>query len=129
MFVLDEYLQAPCRPNHVVIMAGGKGERLKPLTNNCPKPMLHVGDKPILELILKQCIEAGLKKFYFSVNYLKDQIIDYFGDGSKWGVNINYLEENIPLGTAGSLSLITDIPKHDLMVLNGDVMTNIDFDR
>ena len=84
LFVLDDLLQKPSFPNHIVLMAGGKGQRLKPLTDNCPKPMLKVNGKPILEIILRRCIDAGFKNFHVSVNYLKEQIIDYFEDGSKW---------------------------------------------
>jgi NDP-sugar pyrophosphorylase family protein len=108
-------------------MAGGKGERLKHLTSDCPKPMLHVDGTPILEIILEQCIELGFRDFYFSVNYLKEQIKDYFGDGSAWQVNIQYLEEDKPLGTAGALSLLPSMSEHPLLVLNGDVLTRVDY--
>lgn len=109
--------------NPIVIMAGGIGSRLRPHTYDCPKPMLKINGKPILEIVIENCIENGFQEFYISVNYLKDLIIDYFGDGSKLGVNIYYLEENKALGTAGSLSLL---PKHldeSFIVLNGDVLT------
>ena len=109
----------------VVIMAGGLGSRLLPLTEKTPKPMLKLGDKPMLEIVLNNCIRVGLKDFYFAVNHLKDQIIQYFGDGSKWGVDIKYLEEEKPLGTAGALKLLN--PKEDkpILVLNCDVITNL----
>lgn len=106
-------------------MAGGLGKRLRPYTENCPKPMLPVGGKPMLEILLEQCIDSGFRKFYISVNYLKDQIIDYFGDGNAWGVSIDYLLENEPLGTAGSLQLIPDKLKEPLLVMNGDVLTRL----
>ncbi|MDB4638769.1 nucleotidyltransferase family protein [bacterium] len=111
--------------NPVVVMAGGKGTRLRPYTENCPKPMLLIDGKPILESLLEKCISNGFNTFYFSVNYLKDHIIDYFGDGSGWGVTIDYLIEEKPLGTAGSLQLL---PKQDLpfLVINGDVLTSLD---
>ena len=111
----------------VIIMVGGKGTRLQPLTNNCPKPMLKVGGKPILEIILEQCIKAGFKSFYFAVNYLKENIKEYFGDGKRWGVNIEYLEEVKPLGTAGALSLLPKNINEPLLILNGDVLNKIDF--
>ena len=111
----------------VVIMAGGKGKRLMPYTSDCPKPMLSINGKPMLEIILEKCINFGFDRFYISVNYLKDQIINYFGDGNKWGVRIEYLYEEEPLGTAGSLKLI---PKHEslddsILILNGDIITNL----
>lgn len=112
--------------NTAVIMAGGKGTRLRPHTVNCPKPMLKIKGTPMLEIILKKCINSGFSKFYFSVNYLKEQIIDYFGDGSKWGVKINYLIEDSPLGTAGALKLVPKSLKDPLLVLNGDVITELD---
>ena len=82
----DSFFGANAYANPVVIMAGGKGTRLRPYTENCPKPMLLIGGKPILEILLEQCIAVGFRTFYFSVNYLKEQIIDHFGDGSPWGV-------------------------------------------
>lgn len=88
-----------------------------------------VGNKPLLEIILEQCIEAGFCEFYFAVNYLKDQIQDYFGDGSNWQVQIRYLEEKKPLGTAGALSLLPERPLDPFLVLNGDVLTRVDFTR
>ena len=112
--------------NTVVIMAGGKGTRLRPYTSNCPKPMLKIKGKPMLEIILNKCINSGFSNFYFSVNYLKEQIINYFEDGSKWGIKINYLIEETPLGTAGALKLMPQDFKAPLLVLNGDVITDLD---
>ena len=109
-----------------VIMAGGEGKRLMPKTSNCPKPMIKIKGKPMLEIILEKCINFGFKNFYFSVNYLKEQIIDYFGDGRKWGVKINYLTEDSPLGTAGSLKFIPKSIQNPYLVLNGDIITNLD---
>lgn len=126
--LLKEYLDLANLPNSVVIMAGGKGTRLRPLTETCPKPMLPINGKPILEIILNRCIESGFTKFYFSVNFLKSQIIDYFGDGSNWNISISYLEEYAPLGTAGSLKLMPP-QKHPFLVMNGDVLTNLDYRR
>lgn len=111
--------------NAVVLMAGGQGKRLRPHTANCPKPMIEVGNKPMLEIILENCISTGLSKFYISVNYLKDQVINYFQDGSQWGVSINYLIEEEPLGTAGSLSLLPRDLTEPFLVINGDVLTRV----
>ena len=112
-------------PNSVLLMAGGRGKRLMPLTENCPKPLIRVNGKPLLEIILEQCIDAGLKNFYISVHYLSEQIIDYFGNGEKWGIKISYLHEKLPMGTAGALSLLPSNIKHPLLVMNGDLLTKI----
>lgn len=129
LFLLEELLKLKKRQNPVVIMAGGEGKRLRPLTENCPKPMLRVGGKPLLETILEQCIDAGFQHFYLSVNYLKNQIQDYFGDGARWDVRIDYLAETQPLGTGGALSLLPHKPSEPLLVLNGDVLTRVDYGR
>lgn len=129
LFLIEEIIQQQARPNPVVIMAGGRGQRLKHLTSDCPKPMLPVGNKPILEIILEQCIDAGFREFYFSVNYLKEVIQDHFGDGRSWDVSIRYLEESKPLGTAGALSLLPSMFEHPVLVLNGDVLTRVQYDR
>ena len=126
LLLLDELLKPQQLKNSVVIMAGGKGTRLWPYTEHCPKPLLPVGDKPMLEILLEQCIASGFRSFYFSVNYLKEQIIDYFDDGSRWGVSISYLLEDEPLGTAGSLQLLPDSLTNPFLVLNGDVLTRLD---
>ena len=128
-FVLDDLIRKQSYDNPVVIMAGGKGERLGSLTKNCPKPMLEVNGKPMLEIILEKCIETGLNNFYFSVNYLKEKIVNYFGAGDKWGVNLSYLEENEPLGTCGSLKLLPKDLNEDILVLNGDILTDLEYDR
>jgi dTDP-glucose pyrophosphorylase/predicted transcriptional regulator len=129
VFAFEVFLEKKSFSNPVVIMAGGKGERLGSLTKNCPKPMLEVNGKPIMEIILEKCIDAGFNNFYFSVNYLKDKIIDHFGVGEKWGVNISYLEEKKPLGTCGSLTLLPNDLADDILVLNGDVLTDLEYDR
>ena len=116
-------------PNSVVIMAGGLGKRLGDLTQDTPKPMLQVGEKPLLETILISFIEHGFHKFYISVNYKKEIIMDYFGNGSAWGVDIEYLVEDKRLGTAGALSLIKKTPIEPIIVTNGDVMTSLDYER
>jgi NDP-sugar pyrophosphorylase family protein len=91
--------------------------------------MLRVGGKPLLEIIIKQCINAGFQKFYLAVNYLKEHIQNHFEDGARWNVRIDYLEENEPLGTAGALSLLPETPKEPFLVLNGDVLTRVDYGR
>ncbi len=111
----------------VIIMAGGKGTRLKPYTENCPKPMINICGKPMLELILEKCVSLGFAKFYFSVNYLKEQIIEHFGNGNQWGVDIKYLVESQALGTAGSLSLFEDFNNEPILVMNADVLTSFNF--
>tara|TARA_B100001989_G_C24551861_1_gene475890 strand:+ start:32691 stop:33728 length:1038 start_codon:yes stop_codon:yes gene_type:complete len=113
--------------NTVVIMAGGKGKRLRPYTENCPKPMININNKPILEILLEQYINCGFRNFYFSVNYLKEQIKDYFGNGDKWDISINYLEENSELGTAGSLKLLPKNIIKPIIVSNGDVLTKTNY--
>jgi dTDP-glucose pyrophosphorylase len=123
LLILQDLLTPAQLPNAVVIMAGGKGTRLRPYTENCPKPMLPVNDKPMLEILLEQCIASGFRRFYLSVNYLKEQIIDHFGDGKAWEVSIDYLVEDEPLGTAGSLQLLPSIEQDAFLVMNGDVLT------
>lgn len=114
--------------NLVFLMAGGFGTRLRPLTDNCPKPLLKVGDKPILETLLLSFIKSGFHNFYISTHYLPEMIREHFGTGEKWGVNITYVHENQPLGTGGALGLLPkDIPDLPIMVINGDVLTKIDF--
>ncbi len=116
--------------NPVFLMAGGFGTRLRPLTDNCPKPLLKVGDKPILEILLDSFIRAGFVNFYISTHYLPEMIRSHFGDGSKWNVKITYVHEEIPLGTGGALGLLpASAPKLPLILINGDVLTNVDFER
>ncbi|QFI55002.1 nucleotidyltransferase family protein [Aeromonas simiae] len=126
----EQAAKAPSYDNPVFIMAGGFGTRLRPLTDNCPKPMLKVGDKPILETLLSQFLKAGFKNIYISTHYMPEQITGYFGDGSAWGANIRYVYEDTPLGTGGALGLLpADIPALPLIMINGDVLTTVDFNR
>jgi dTDP-glucose pyrophosphorylase len=115
-------------PVHAVIMAGGRGERLRPLTDNIPKPMLPLGSKPILEHNIDRLISFGIETITIAVRYLAEQIIDYFGDGSTKGVNIDYIKEDTPLGTIGALSLIKEIKQESVLVLNSDIFSNINFE-
>jgi dTDP-glucose pyrophosphorylase len=112
-------------PNMVVIMAGGLGSRLKELTANTPKPMLKIGEKPILQLIIEQFRRAGISRFVISVNFKANVIIEHFGDGSKFDVEITYLHETERMGTAGCLSMLPELPKDPFFVINGDVLTDI----
>ena len=111
----------------IVLMVGGLGSRLGKLTKNCPKPMLEVGEKPILETIITAFSQYGFYNFILSVNYLSHVIVDYFKDGSKWGVDIQYLREQTSLGTAGGLSLLEKKPKKAFFVMNGDLLTRLNF--
>jgi len=115
-------------PAAALIMAGGRGERLRPLTDSVPKPMLKVGEKPIIEINIDRLIKFGIKRFYISIKYLGDQIKDYFGDGSSKGVKISYIEEEIAMGTLGASSRINDLDFGQLLVMNSDILTNIDFE-
>lgn len=126
--VLHELLDARRLDNPVFLMAGGFGKRLYPLTEHCPKPMLKVGDKPMLELILESFIEFGFHNFYVSTHYLPHVIHDYFGDGKKWGVSIKYIHEEVPLGTGGALGLLPhDEINLPVILMNGDLLTKVDF--
>lgn len=125
--VLDELIQSRPKENWVVIMAGGLGDRLKPLTADCPKPLLKVGTKPILETILENFLEYGFRHFFLSVNYKEAMVREYFGDGSRWNVSIEYLQEEERMGTAGALSLLPEKPAQPLIVMNGDVLTKVNF--
>lgn len=121
--------QEPNRDNPIILMAGGLGTRLRPLTENQPKPLLRVGSKPILETIIENFRGQGFYRIYLSINYMGDMIRDYFGRGDKWDVEISYLEEKERLGTAGALSLLPAKPDLPMIVMNGDLLTNVDFVR
>ena len=128
LITLDELVRddAPLE-NWVVLMAGGLGERLRPLTENTPKPLLQIGDKPLLQSILESFVEQRFRNFYIAVNYHSDAIKDHFGDGSQWDVNIRYLEEEQRMGTAGALTLLPDAPAQPVIVMNGDLVTRTSF--
>jgi dTDP-glucose pyrophosphorylase len=116
--------------NPVFLMAGGFGTRLRPLTDNCPKPLLDVGGRPMLETTLVSFVKRGFKRFYISTHYLPQMIRDYFGNGERWGVSISYIHEESPLGTGGALGLLPDdLPDLPVFVMNGDVLTKIDFEQ
>lgn len=121
----DEIKTTTARPNLMVIMAGGRGKRLLPLTENCPKPMLPVSGKPMLEHIIERAKQEGFSYFVLAVNFLGQMIEDYFGNGERLGVRIDYLREQSPLGTAGALGLLNPKPKIPFVVTNGDVLSDI----
>jgi len=125
---LEHLIKSPKHDNPVFLMAGGFGTRLRPLTESTPKPLLKVGLKPILEMIIEQFISCGFHNFYISTHFKSEQIRDYFKTGEAYGVSIKYVHEDNPLGTAGSLGLLpdnlTDLP---LIVMNGDLLTKVDF--
>ena len=127
--IMEALLQSRQLPNCVVIMAGGLGARLRPLTNDCPKPMLKVGGRPILETLVGNFLEQGFNRFYMAVNYKAEMIKEYFGDGARFGAEIEYLHESKKLGTAGALSLLPEKPTEPLVVMNGDLLTKVNFQR
>lgn len=110
-----------------VIMAGGEGMRLRPITEHIPKPMVDIGGAPLLERQIQRLAKAGLKRVYLSVNYLSHVIEDYFGDGAAFGLEIRYLKELKKLGTGGALSLLPERPEKPIVVMNGDILTTSDF--
>lgn len=111
-----------------VILAGGKGTRLKPYTISLPKPLVPIGDMPILEIIIRKLSKSGFDHITITVNHMADIIRAYFNDGSKWGVKIDYSLESKPLSTMGPLKLIKDLPEN-FLIMNGDVLTDIDFNE
>ncbi|MBF0184240.1 MAG: nucleotidyltransferase family protein [Magnetococcales bacterium] len=125
--LLQELTLPTAKENWVVLMAGGLGSRLGSITRECPKPLLRVGPKPILEVILESFLQYGFRRFYLSVNYKKQMIQEYFGNGSAWGAEIRYVEESERMGTAGSLSLLPEQPTQPFFVMNGDLLTRIHF--
>lgn len=124
---IRELLEADRDENWVVLMAGGLGTRLRPLTENTPKPLLKVGDKPILEQIITRFAECGFKKFFVTVHYKAEMVKEYFGKGDQLGVSIDYLNEPVQLGTAGALGLLPERPAKPLFVMNADLVTDMNF--
>jgi len=128
VLTVDDLIGAHQKPNAIVIMAGGLGTRLQPLTQDMPKPMLKVGGKPILETIIQSFIDQGYVNFFISINYKATIITDYFGDGTQLGAKITYLNEKSRLGTAGGLSLLPKGVVAPIVVMNGDLLTRISVD-
>lgn len=127
LHVFKELIAPATRPNLMVIMAGGAGSRLRPHTESCPKPLLQVGGKPMIEHIIERAKAEGFHRFVLAIHYLGHMIEDYCGDGSRWQVHIDYLREDVPLGTAGALSLLQPRPEAPFIISNGDVLTDIRF--
>jgi len=127
LHLLNELLAPRLRDNAMVIMAGGKGTRLRPHTENCPKPLLPVNGKPMLEHIIERARGEGFCRFVLAVHYLAHMIEDYFGDGRAWNVAIDYLREPSPLGTAGAIGLLAPRPGMPFLVSNGDVLTDVHY--
>lgn len=121
----DEVLAPTDRSNVMVVMAGGLGTRLQPHTETCPKPLLPVAGKPMLEHIVERAKAEGFSHFVLAIRYLGHMIEDYFGNGARWRVRIDYLREDDPLGTAGALRLLDPVPSQPFVVTNGDVLTDI----
>jgi dTDP-glucose pyrophosphorylase len=127
---LHQVLEKKRYNNPVFLMAGGFGTRLKPLTDNCPKPLLKIGKKPILESVMMRFIDSGFHDFYISTHFMPELIREYFGNGDKWGVTINYIHESKPLGTGGALGLLPkDLPLLPIILMNGDILTKINLEK
>ena len=126
MAIIEDLLPGDDLPLQAVIMAGGYGTRLRPLTNDIPKPLLPVGDHPIMELIVSQLRNAGIRRIHVTTHYMADRVLEHFGNGNSLGVDIQYVNEENPLGTAGALGLIPP-PSEPLLVINGDILTKLDF--
>lgn len=126
LVVLDDLVPAERLSLQAVIMAGGLGSRLRPLTDELPKPMLPVGGQPLMELIVRQLREAGIRRVNVTTHYMPEKIIEHFGDGRNFGVELNYVNEDRPLGTGGALGLIPE-PSEPLLIINGDILTQVDF--
>lgn len=127
---LQALYKQPSFPNPVFLMAGGFGKRLRPYTDDCPKPLLEIGGKPILQTIIENFVKSGFRQFFIAVHYKAEQIKSYFGDGGRWGISISYIDEVEPMGTAGAIGLLPEaLPDVPLIVMNGDILTQIDFSR
>jgi dTDP-glucose pyrophosphorylase len=129
LHLLREILGASIRPNWAVVMAGGRGERLRPITDSLPKPMIKVAGRPILERIVLHLVGFGLRRIFLSVNYMGDVIQGHFKDGAAFGCRIEYLMEEKPLGTGGALSLLPEKPDHPVLMLNGDLLTQFNVEN
>jgi NDP-sugar pyrophosphorylase family protein len=126
LHLLDEAIIPVDRQNWAIVMAGGRGVRLRPLTESIPKPMLQVAGRPILERIVLHLVGHGIHRVYLAIGYLGHLIEEHFGDGRDFGARIDYLRENVPLGTGGALGLLPERPDQPLLVMNGDLVTQAD---
>jgi dTDP-glucose pyrophosphorylase len=129
LFIIDDGLLRKQHENHVVLMVGGLGTRLRPLTENTPKPMLEVGGKPILETIVKRFVDSGFTNITMCLGYKSNVIQDYFQDGSDFGASIDYIVEEKRMGTAGALTLLKKKLNKPFFVMNGDLLTNVNFEN
>lgn len=129
MHTLHELVGAVHRDNWAVIMAGGKGTRLRPLTYDVPKPMIKVAGRPILERIVYHLVGFGIRRIFLAINYLGHVVEEHFGEGTQFGCRIEYLRESKPLGTGGPLCMLPEVPAHPLVVMNGDLVTQVDVGR
>ncbi len=127
IFTRDTIIHDEILPNTAVLMAGGEGVRLRPLTMDCPKPLLKIGGKPILETSIELLRDSGFRKFIITVQYLAEKIVEHFRDGSRWGVSIEYIHETEQLGTAGALRYLTSKLSEPLLVMNGDLLTRVNY--
>jgi dTDP-glucose pyrophosphorylase len=125
--LLSDYLKPVKRDNWVIVMAGGLGSRLKELTKDTPKPMLNVGDRPLLETIVREFVSQGFHNIWLAVNFQADKIENHFGNGKDFDANIRYLREDKRLGTAGALSLLPNMPELPVIVMNADLLTSVDY--
>lgn len=126
LVTLEEFLPNQALPLQAVVMAGGQGTRLDPLTAEIPKPMLLVGDRPLMEIVIQQLRNAGIRQVKIATHHKPEKIEEHFGDGSSFGVRLSYVEEERPLGTAGALGLL-EVPKETTLIINGDILTQVDF--
>ena len=126
LVMLDDLIPTQDLALQAVIMAGGMGTRLRPLTEDLPKPMLPVGGKPLLERVIEQLKQVGIRRVNVTTHYKREKISDHFGDGSAYGVELNYVNEGKPLGTGGALGLM-GAPRETMLVINGDILTQVDF--
>ena len=125
LHMIHELLGRVKRPNWGVIMVGGKGKRLRPLTEEIPKPMIKVAGRPILERLVLHLVSYGIQRIFLAVNYMADVIEDYFGDGSRYGCTVLYLRESKPMGSSGALSLLPKTLEHPLVLINGDLVVDV----
>lgn len=129
MHLLKQLIGCDPKPNWAVVMAGGKGTRLRPITEHLPKPMVKVAGRPILERIVLNLVSHGFRQIFLSVNYMAEVIEEHFGTGERFGCRIDYLHEDTPLGTGGALALLPSTPEHDVLVMNGDLVVQTNFGR
>lgn len=127
---LHDLMHPKRRDNAVFLMAGGFGKRLQPLTDHCPKPLLNVGEKPILEIIIENFVAAGFHRFFISTHYRPEMIRERIGNGDRWNIEVEYVHEEEPLGTGGALGLLPkELIREPMFMMNGDLLTNLDINK